>query len=89
MSTLLVTMKGQITLKRDLLQFLGIKPGERLEIDKLPGGELRLRAAQPSGMIDDFFHALDGKVNLSKPLTVDDMNEIAAQGWAGQWEDDA
>lgn len=83
MSSLLVTMKGQITLKRDLLQFLGIKPGERVEIDKLPGGELRIRAAQPTGTIDDFLRALDGKVHLPRPLTIEDMDEISAQGWSG------
>lgn len=84
MVSLAVTVKGQITLKRDLLQHLGIKPGERIEFEKLPGGELKARAARPSGTIDDFFHALDGKVKLQKPLTIEEMNEIAAAGWAGQ-----
>ncbi len=46
MASLTVTVKGQVTLKRDLLQHLGIKPGERVEFEKLPGGELRVRAAQ-------------------------------------------
>ncbi len=48
MASLTVTMKGQVTLKRELLQHLGIKPGERVEFDKLPGGELRVRAARPA-----------------------------------------
>lgn len=38
MTLLAVTTKGQVTLKRDLLQHLGIKAGERIELDKLPGG---------------------------------------------------
>ena len=84
MASLAVTVKGQVTLKRDLLQHLGIKPGERIEFEKLPGGELKVRAARPSGTIDGFFHALDGKAKLQKPLTIEDMNEIAAAGWAGQ-----
>lgn len=54
MTSLAVTMKGQVTLKRDLLQHLGIKPGERIDFDKLPGGELRVRAARPTGTIDKF-----------------------------------
>lgn len=87
MASLAVTVKGQVTLKRDLLQHLGIKPGERVELEKLPGGELRLRAARPAGVIDDFFHALDGKVQRHKPLTIEEMNKIAAAGWAGQLED--
>ncbi|WP_336967638.1 AbrB/MazE/SpoVT family DNA-binding domain-containing protein [Sphingobium aromaticiconvertens] len=84
MASLAVTVKGQVTLKRDLLRHLGIKPGERVEFEKLPDGELRVRAARPTGTIDGFLHALDGKVKLKKPLTIEEMNEIAAAGWAGE-----
>ena len=87
MASLAVTVKGQVTLKRDLLQHLGVKPGERVEFEKLPGGELRARAARPTGTIDDFLHALDGKVKLKKPLTIEEMSDIAAAGWAGQLDD--
>ncbi|WFR97344.1 AbrB/MazE/SpoVT family DNA-binding domain-containing protein [Rhizobium tumorigenes] len=82
-----VTVKGQVTLKRDLLNHLGIKPGERVDFEKLPGGELRLRAARPSGTIDDFLHSLDGKLKLKKPISIEEMNEIAAAGWAGQLDE--
>ncbi|MCK6444072.1 AbrB/MazE/SpoVT family DNA-binding domain-containing protein [Elstera cyanobacteriorum] len=81
MTSLTVTVKGQITLKRDLLQHLGIKPGERIEFDKLPGGELRLRGARPTGTIDSFIGRHAGK--MKQPLTVEEMNQIAASGWAG------
>ncbi len=81
--SLTVTAKGQVTLKRDLLQHLGIRPGERVDLEKLPGGELRVRAARPAGTIDDFLHSLDGKVKRKKPLSIEDMNRIAAAGWAG------
>ncbi len=84
MASLAVTVKGQVTLKRDLLHHLGIKPGERIDFEKLPGGELRIRAARPTGTIDGFFHVLDGKVKMEKPLTIEEMNEIAAAGWAGE-----
>lgn len=82
-----VTVKGQVTLKRDLLNHLGIRPGERVDFEKLPGGELRVRAARPSGTIDDFFHSLDGKLKLKKPISIEEMNEIAAAGWAGQLDE--
>lgn len=88
MASLAVTIKGQVTLKRDLLQHLGIEPGERVELEKLPGGELRIRASRPTGTIDDFLHALDGKVKLKKALTLEEMNDIAAAGWAGQLGDE-
>ena len=83
MASLTVTAKGQVTLKRDLLQHLGIKPGERVDVEKLPGGELRVRAARPTGTIDGFLHSLDGKVRLRKPLSIEDINRITAAGWAG------
>jgi bifunctional DNA-binding transcriptional regulator/antitoxin component of YhaV-PrlF toxin-antitoxin module len=88
MASLAVTVKGQVTLKRDLLQHLGIEPGERIEFEKLPGGELRIRAARPAGTIDGFLHALDGGAELKKPLTIEEMNAIAAAGWAGQLGDE-
>jgi len=87
MASLAVTAKGQVTLKRDLLQHLGIKPGERIDFEKLTGGELRVRAARPSGTIDKFLHALDGKVTLDKPLTIEAMNAIAEAGWSGTPDD--
>ncbi len=84
MAYLTVTAKGQVTLKRDLLQHLGVKPGERVDFEKLPGGELRLRAARPTGTIDAFLHSLNGKVKSKKPLSIEDINRIAAAGWAGK-----
>ena len=84
MASIAVTVKGQVTLKRELLHHLGVRPGERLDFEKLPGGELRVRAARPHGSIENFFHALDGKVNLKKPLSIEEMNKISAAGWAGQ-----
>lgn len=82
MASLTVTAKGQVTLKRDLLKHLGVEPGERIDIEKLPGGELRIRAAQPTGSIDGFLGLLAGKT--SKVATIDEMNDAAAAAWAGQ-----
>ncbi len=81
MASLTVTAKGQVTLKRDLLKHLGVEPGERIDIEKLPGGELRIRAAQPTGSIDGFLGLLAGKTR--KVATIEEMNEAAAAGWAG------
>ena len=82
MSSLALTMKGQITLKRDLLQHLDIKPGERIDISKLPGGELRIRAARPTGTIDDLLGILKGESD--KIATIEEMNSAAAASWAGE-----
>lgn len=82
MTTLTVTARGQVTFRKDVLQHLGIKPGEKIELDLLPGGRATLKAARPSGNIDDFIGRLAGKTR--KSLTIDEMNDIAAAGWAGK-----
>jgi len=82
MPSLTVTAKGQVTFKRDLLQHLGILPGERLDVEKLPGGEIRVRSARPTGTIDGFLGLLAGKTD--KIATIREMNEAAAAGWAGE-----
>jgi len=82
MPSLAVTTQGQITLKREFLQHLGIQPGERITLDKVPGGELRIRAERPTGTIDGFLGLLAGKT--SKVATIEEINEAAAAGWAGE-----
>jgi hypothetical protein len=82
MASLAVTAKGQVTLKRDLLLHLGVQPGGRIEFDKLPGGEVRIRATRAVGAIDGFIGLLAGKT--AKPMSIDEMNEVIAAGWAGE-----
>jgi AbrB family looped-hinge helix DNA binding protein len=81
MTTLTVTARGQVTFRKDVLQHLGIKPGEKIELDKLPDGRVALRAAKPSGTIDGFLGLLVGKTK--KIATLDEINAAAAAGWAG------
>lgn len=82
MSTLTVTAKGQVTLRKDLLEHLGVRPGEKITIDKLPDGRIEVRAARPTGKISDAFNFL--KKENGPLLSVEEMSEIAAQGWAGK-----
>ncbi len=82
MPTLTVTARGQVTFRKDVLHHLGIKPGEKIELDKLPDGRVALRAAKLSGTIDAFLGLLSGKTK--KAATLDEINEAAAAGWAGR-----
>jgi bifunctional DNA-binding transcriptional regulator/antitoxin component of YhaV-PrlF toxin-antitoxin module len=82
MTTLTVTARGQVTFRKDVLHHLGIKPCEKIELDKLPNGRVVLRAAKPSGTIDGFLGLLAGKTK--KAATLDEINEAAAAGWAGK-----
>ena len=85
MTQLTVTAKGQITLRKDLLQHLGLKPGGKVDIALMPDGRAEIRAARPQGSVDDFIGLLAGKAK--RVLTIEEMNEIAAQGWASSDED--
>jgi AbrB family looped-hinge helix DNA binding protein len=82
MSTLTVTAKGQVTLRKDLLRHLGVQPGEKIAVDKLPDGRIEVRAARPTGKISDVFDFLKREDGPS--LSIKEMNEIAARGWAGR-----
>ncbi|HRH86232.1 MAG TPA: AbrB/MazE/SpoVT family DNA-binding domain-containing protein [Rubrivivax sp.] len=82
MATLTVTPRGQVTLRKEVLQHLGIKPGEKIELDLLPDGRGVLRAARPSGSIDSFAGSLAGR--SSKVATIDEIGAAAARGWVGR-----
>jgi bifunctional DNA-binding transcriptional regulator/antitoxin component of YhaV-PrlF toxin-antitoxin module len=82
MSTLTVTAKGQVTLRKDLLQHLGVHPGEKITVDKLPDGRIEMKAVRPTGRISDVFGSL--KRNGGPSLSIEEINEVAKQGWAGK-----
>lgn len=84
MTTLTVTAKGQVTLKKDLLEHLGIGPGQKIDVDKLPDGSLKVRAA-PKGDISDVFGMLD---NNGVHLTIEEIKEFTERAWAGDFGDD-
>ncbi len=81
MNTLTVTERGQVTFRKKVLDHLGVKPGQKIELDLLPDGRGLIRAARPSGKIHDFFGVLAGKTK--KVATIEEINEAAARGWAG------
>ena len=82
MAALTVTARGQVTFRKDVLRHLGIKPGEKIELDLLPNGQALLKAVRPAGAIDGFIGLLAGRTK--KVATIDEMNEAAAEGWAGK-----
>jgi bifunctional DNA-binding transcriptional regulator/antitoxin component of YhaV-PrlF toxin-antitoxin module len=82
MSTLTVTAKGQVTLRKDLLQHLGVHPGEKISVDKLPDGRIEMRAERPAGKISDVFNMLRRRNGPS--LSIEQINEAAARGWRGR-----
>lgn len=82
MPILTVTARGQVTFRKDVLHHLGIKPGDKIELDLLPDGRGVLKAARLTGTIDRFVGFLAGRTQ--KVATLEEINAAAAQGWAGQ-----
>ena len=81
MTTLTVTERGQITIRREVLTHLGIKPGDKIELDLLPGGKAVLQALQRTGTIDGFMGILAGKSDIV--ASIEDIKEATEKAWAG------
>jgi AbrB family looped-hinge helix DNA binding protein len=82
MAILTVTERGQVTFRKEVLRHLGIKPGEKIELDLLPDGRATLRAAAGREPIDGFLGLLQGKSR--KVATEEEISEAAAEGWAAK-----
>lgn len=82
MATLTVTARGQVTIRKEVLQHLGIRPGDKIELDLLPGGRGILKAARPAGTIKGFVGLLAGRTK--RVASIDEINAATAQGWAGK-----
>ena len=80
LTALTITAKGQITLRRELLHYLGIGPGQQIEVAKLTNGMLGLRAKPRQGL-EAFVGCLPPP---PKALSVEEMNAVIANAWAGQ-----
>ena len=80
--TLKVTAKGRVTLRKELLDHLGVEPGGKIVVDVLPWGRAEVRAARPRATIDDFIGCL--KQPGGPSITLDEINRIATNSWAGK-----
>ena len=80
-SSLLITSKGQVTLKRETLAHMGVGPGQRVSVALRPDGAVELRPA-PAGRISDAFGCLPPPDRPT--LTIEEMNDVIADAWAGK-----
>ncbi len=79
---LTVTAKGQVTLRKEVLQHLGVAPGDKVEVELLPSGCAQMRAAKPTGSIAAFIGCL--RRPGGRRLSTKRIGELAAKGWAGR-----
>jgi bifunctional DNA-binding transcriptional regulator/antitoxin component of YhaV-PrlF toxin-antitoxin module len=82
MSTLTITSRGQVTFRKEVLQHLGIQPGDKIELDLLPDGRGLLKAARPAGTMGGFVGLLAGRTK--KIATIEEISEASAKAWAGK-----
>lgn len=81
-STLKITAKGQVTLRKKILDELGVRPGDTITVEVLEPGRAELKASQPDGSFERYFGKLASPENPS--LTVEEINAVIAKGWAGE-----
>jgi bifunctional DNA-binding transcriptional regulator/antitoxin component of YhaV-PrlF toxin-antitoxin module len=82
MVRLKVTSKGQVTLKKEVLEHFGVGIGDEIEIDLLPEGEGSIRAVGKTRKIESLFGMFANKTGRS--YSIDEINEAIAAGYAGE-----
>ena len=85
-STLKITAKGQITLRKKVLDELGLRPGDRITVDIVGPGRAELKALKPETAFESYFGMLASPD--TPKLSIDEINEIIRKGWAGELDDD-
>jgi antitoxin PrlF len=81
-STLKITSKGQVTLRKEVLDQLGVKPGDTVTVELVGPGRVEMRPAKPSATLDGFIGCL--KKKGARTLTLEKMKRIAREGWSGK-----
>jgi AbrB family looped-hinge helix DNA binding protein len=78
-----ITAKGQVTLKKAILDSLGVKPGDELVVTTGPGPKVELhKAVKTGGRIEDMFGR---HYDPNRPaFTIEEINEATAKAWAGE-----
>jgi len=74
-ATMMLTAKGQFTFNKQLMKHLGVKPGQRVTIKRLPDGAIRIDAADKQ--ID--LMSLAGSLKTDICLTDAQLQEAIAQ----------
>jgi len=81
MASATLTSKGQITIPVEIRKKLGLKTGDRVQFVEGANGEIVLKPKNRSIM--DLYGAVKW---TGKPVTIEEMNDTIAKGWAGLLE---
>lgn len=79
-SSATVTAKGQVTIRRSLLEHIGVRPGGQVEFVPMADGRLEVRPVSGKGL-----ESLRGILKRpgQRTVSIEEMNETIAKGWAG------
>ena len=80
-ATLKITSKGQVTLRRELLDELGVRPGDRIVVEPVAPGRVEIGGAERSGGLAAFVGCL--KQAGGPALSIEDIHK-GREGWAGE-----
>jgi hypothetical protein len=64
------------------LKHLGVHPGDKITMEKLPDGRIEVKAAHPTGKISDVFYFL--KKAKGPSLPIEQIKELTTQSWAAR-----
>lgn len=81
-STLKITSKGQVTFRKEVMDQLGVKPGDRIIVEPVGPGRVEVRSARPGTDLADFIGCLQRP--KGRRLSLEAMKKIARDGWAGK-----
>lgn len=100
MAELTVTAKGQITLKKEVLKHLGVKPGDKVDVSLEEDGVARMVATNASAETRAFLErAKRGEIKPKRDisavagalkrddgikLTIEEIKEATERAWAGE-----
>lgn len=82
MTKLSITAKGQVTLRKEILQHLGLAPGDKVSVDLLPDGRATLSPVRSERTFKDLAQILEGRTN-GRRLSLEELNEAIASAGAG------
>ena len=81
-STLKITSKGQVTFRKEVLDQLGVRPGDKLTVELIGPGRVEVRLARSDANLEAFVGCL--KKAGGRKLSLEEIKRIARDGWAGK-----
>lgn len=76
-----LTAQGQTTIPKFVREHLGLKPGDSIRFFPMDDHVQMMRVCSVKEL-----HGIVGS-NASETVTIEEMNEITARGWAGELKD--